>query len=138
LFGALKLQHGGWKESSSERGPQTFLLLLSAGVLVLAITGLYRLRVWGLLLATVCAAGVAVLSVTNAYGLPSPLGIGMALTSTAQVLLPMPILVAIFRGRPTAPSNTPSRFARLAPAVLVALMMATSVASFLLGRSSIF
>jgi hypothetical protein len=138
LFGALKLQEHGWKERPSESGPQSFLLLLSASVLVLAITGLYRIRVWGLLLATVCAAGVAMLSVTNAYGLPSPLGTGMALTSTAQVLLPMPIIIAIFRGKPPALSNTPSRIARIAPAVLVAVMMAVSVTSFLLRRSAMF
>jgi len=134
LFGALKLQRGGWKESASESGPQSILLLLSAGVLVLAITGLYRMRVWGLLLATLCAAAVAVLSVTNVYGLPNPLRAGMALTSMAQVLLPMPILVAIFRRRPVAPSSSPSRLARLAPAALVAVMMAASAASFMLGQ----
>jgi hypothetical protein len=134
LFGALKLQDGGWEEDPSVSGLQAVLLLLSAGALVVAITGLYRLRVWGLLLATVCAAGVAVLSVTDVYGLPSPLRAGMALTSTVQVLLPVPLLVAIFRGRPVAPSNAPSRLARIAPAVLVALMMAGSAASVILGR----
>jgi hypothetical protein len=88
-------------------------------------------------LATACAAGVAVLSVTNVDGLPGPLRVGMALTSTAQVLLPVQILVAILRGRATAPSRAPSRLARRAPAVLVALMMAASAASFAFGRSSI-
>ena len=134
LYGALKLHEGGWKEGSAERGPQIVLLLLSAGVMMAAITGLYRLRVWGLLLATVCAAGVAVLSVADVYGLPNPLKVGMALTSTVQVLLPMPILVAIVRGRPVAPSTAPSGLARIAPSALVALMMAASAASFVLER----
>jgi hypothetical protein len=132
LFGALKLQEGGWKEG--DPGPQAFLLLLSASVLVVAITGLYRLRVWGLFLATLCAAGVAVLSVAGAYGLPDPLRAGMALTSTAQVLLPVPILVAIFRGKPVAAPRTPSRLARIAPAALVALMMTASASRLVLGH----
>jgi hypothetical protein len=135
LFGALKLEEGGWNEGAAERGPQAFVLILSASVLVVAITGLYRLRVWGLLLATLCAGGVAVLSVTDAYGLPVPLRAGMALTSTAQVLLPVPILVAIFRGKPVTVTSTPSRLARIAPAALVALMMAASASRVVLGHA---
>lgn len=138
LFGALKLRESGWEKSASESGPQGLLLLVSAGALAVAIAGIYRLRVWGLLLATLCAVGVAVLSVSDIYGLPSPLRAGMALTSTAQVLLPMPILVAIFRGRSAAPSKAPSRLARLAPGALVALMMAASAVSFVMGRSASF
>jgi len=84
----------------------------------------------------VCAAGVAVLSVANVYGLPGPLRVGMAATSTAQVLLPVPILVAVLRGQATAPSRAPSRLARRAPAVLVAL--AASAAGFAFGRTSSF
>jgi hypothetical protein len=59
----------------------------------------------------------------------------MSLTSTAQVLLPVPILVAIFRGKPVATTSTPSRLARLAPAVLVALMMAASGWRVVLGHA---
>jgi hypothetical protein len=132
LFGAFSLED--WKEGAARRGPQALLLLFSAGVLVVAIMGLYRLRVWGLLLATVGAAGVAVLSVTDAYGLPDPLRAGMALTSTAQVLLPVPILVAIFRGKPVAATSTPSHLARLAPPALVALLMAFSASRAVLGH----
>jgi hypothetical protein len=110
------------------------MLVLSAALLVAAIVGLYRLRVWGLLLATLCAAGVCALSVTDAYGLPSPLGTGMALTSAVQVLLPMPVFVAILGGRPVAAAGSLSRLARLVPGALVVLMMTASVGRFLLNR----
>jgi hypothetical protein len=134
LFGALKLPPEGWKESADERLPQAAMLLVSAGLLVAAIAGLYRLRVWGLFLATMCAAGVCALSVTDSFGLPSPLGTGMALTSAVQVLLPMPVFVAILGGRPVAATSSPSRLARLVPGALVVLMMTASVAKFFLGR----
>jgi len=104
------------------------MLMASAGVLVLAIAGLYRLRVWGLLLATLGAAAVAVLSLTDAYGLPPPLRLGVVLTSAVQVLLPMPIVAAILRGRAAPPPSAPSRLAGAAPSVLVALMIAACAA----------
>jgi hypothetical protein len=134
LFAALKLQPGGWKERAAESLPQAAMLAVSAALLVAAIAGLYRLRVWGLLLAALGAAGVCVLSVTNEYGLPIPLATGMALTSAAQVLLPVPVFVAILRGRPVAPAASPSRLARLGPGALVVAMMTACVARMILNR----
>jgi hypothetical protein len=132
LFAALKLGPDGWKESADERLPQAAMLAVSAALLIAAIAGLYRLRVWGLFLATACAAGVCALSVSNAYGLPSPLATGMALTSAVQVLLPTPVFMAILGSRPVRGSQ--SRVARLVPGALVVLMMAAAVARFVLSR----
>lgn len=134
LFGALKLQMGGWKGSPADDVPQGILLLLSAAALTLAIAGLYRLRVWGLLLAMVASAGIVVLNLVGAYGLPGPLGIGLISTSAVQVLLPLPIVAAILRRRAVEPSGAPSPLARWAPPVLVGLMMAGASAGALLLR----
>ena len=133
LFGALKLQSGGWK--GDYEWAQGASLLVSATLLVVAIAGLYRLRVWGLLLSAASAVGVCALSATDAYGLPFPLGLGLAATSGVQVLLCLPVLRAIVRGRAAAPSASPSRLLRLAPTVTIALMMAAPMASWLVRRS---
>jgi hypothetical protein len=135
VLGAFKLEvdWGAFHGSAAERVPQAALLFASAGVIVLALSGLYRLRLWGLLLAALAAAGVAALALSGAYGLPSPFQECLVATSAIQVLLPARILAAIARGRPAAPARAPSRLAALAPAVVVALMMVASASRLALG-----
>ncbi len=134
LFGALKLQPSGWKEEAADRGGQIGMLLLSVLLLALAISGLYRLRLWGLLLATLTAAGIAALAATDVYGVPEPLRVGLILTSGVQILLPVPVMVAVVRGRAAEPSKAVARLARMAPAALVVLMMGASTFAWLTAR----
>jgi hypothetical protein len=51
-----------------------------------------------------------------------------------QVLLPAPVFVAIFGGRPVAAAGSRSRLAGLVPGALVVLMLTASVVRFLLNR----
>jgi hypothetical protein len=121
LFGALRLEERGW-----HRHEEGALLLGSAAFIMVAIAGLYRLRVWGLLLGSVGAIGVIVLAASDAYGLKGALGNALIVTSAVQLLLPVPIFVAITRRRAPEPGPASSRLARLGPPILVALMMGAS------------
>jgi hypothetical protein len=128
LFGALRLEDAGSPWGGHRALLEGGLLLVSAAVVALAIAGLYRLRAWGLLLGTLSAAGVAVLALTDAYGIKGPVANALILTSAVQILLPLPVFVAIVRRRSPAPSLAPSRLGRVVPGVLVVLMMGVSVA----------
>jgi hypothetical protein len=129
LFGALRLE-----DRSDLRLEQGGLLLGSAAFIMLAIAGLYRLRVWGLLLSSVGAIGVFALAASDAYGMKGALANTLMLTSVVQLLLPAPIFVAIARRRAPEPGVAASRLARLVPTLLVASMMAASVLMVCAGR----
>jgi hypothetical protein len=116
LFGAISLGEG------SRSLPHSVLLLGSAAWLGLAIVGLYRLRVWGLLLAALGAGIVGVLAATGSYGIHGVLAAAITVTSTVQVLLPIPIVIAIARRRAPAPRPL-SRLLRALPAAIVGSMM---------------
>jgi hypothetical protein len=134
-LGIVELDSSEWPRSSfRERLPHATMLFISGAVLVCAITGLYRLRVWGLVLASLGAAGVCVLSLANVYGLPSRAGSILALTSAVQVALSVPVFVAILGGRPVTSAPAPSWPVRFAPAALILLMMsASAIMPLLLG-----
>lgn len=128
LFGALSLEDTG-KFSRTN----SWLLLLSALLLVIAIIGLYRLRVWGLLLAALTAALVAGLAFTGAYGFDGALAAALGITSLVQIALPAPIVLAIVRGRAPAASASPSRLARAVPALVIVTMVGVSAYGAFLG-----
>ena len=73
---------------------------------------------------------------TDAYGIKGPIANGLVVTSAVQILLPLPVLVAIVRRRGPAPSPTLSRLGRVVPAVLVVLMMGVSATLVYLHPSS--
>jgi hypothetical protein len=120
FWGVLEVE----KESQRTQG---MLLLFAATMMMVALAGLYRLRVWGLLFGALCAAGLIGLMASDACELRTPLPQSFIATSLVQLLLPLPILAAIVRGRAPAP-RAPSRLARLAPSLVVAALMAASAA----------
>jgi hypothetical protein len=105
------------------------VLLAAAAMVLVAIMGLYRLRVWGLLLAGVCAVGIMSIAVTNACHLPRGLPVALFATSFVQLLLTVPVRSAIVRGRAPAP-RPPSILARIAAPLVVVLLAATAVGSW--------
>jgi hypothetical protein len=125
LFGALKIEEKGrsgvlgWRLESA-------LLLASAALVMVSILGLYRLRVWGLLLGALSAAVIGALALADVYDLGSPLNWGLALTSAAQLLLPIPVVVAIARRRAPEPSRSASRLAHAAPVALILALLGAS------------
>jgi hypothetical protein len=126
FWGAYKIdsQKGASDVLSSTN--QGVILLLAAAMIGVAIAGLYRLRLWGLLFAGLCAAGLAGLAATNVCGLRDALARAFIATSVVQLLLTVPVVAAVIRGRAPAP-RPPSRLARIAPALAVVLLAASAV-----------
>jgi hypothetical protein len=133
FWGLLKIEDGGGAWAPLSARTQGILLLVAAAMIGVAIAGLYRLRVWGLLFGALCAAGLIGLMASDVCGLKTPLSQSFVVTSAVQLLLPAPILAAIVRGRAPAP-RAPSRLARLAPALVVAALMALSAAAVVSGH----
>jgi hypothetical protein len=75
----------------------TYLAL--GGGLVLGIVGLYRLRVWGLLLHAASCGALIALALLGALQLPVELGWALAATAIAQLVISAPLAFALVRGR---------------------------------------
>jgi hypothetical protein len=79
------------------RGAVTLPLLL--GLLMLAsLTGLYRLRGWGLVGSMAVAATTAIAAFTGTLAVPIAAQLVLAITASAQVVLLAPVLAAALRG----------------------------------------
>jgi hypothetical protein len=92
LFGTLQLQ--GWDAGT---GRAALLLGLSAA-LVLAIVGLYRLRLWGLALTVVSCAAMVAVAASGALGLPTTVNGAFAATGLVQLAIAAPLVAAVIRG----------------------------------------
>lgn len=103
LFGANAL----------ERGHNVGLALPCAAVMLVALVGLYRLRVWGLALNVGANVAIAGLAATDALGVPPPIVWALCTTAAVQLVLPMPLLAAMWKRRYT-PAETEPR-TRLCP-----------------------
>lgn len=80
-------------------------LLACAGVMMVALVGLYRLAVWGLVLNLATNIAVAGLAVSGSLDLPKPVVVALCTTALVQLLLPVPLLSAMARGGSEAPSR---------------------------------
>ncbi len=82
---------------------------LATAWMIIAVVGLLRMRGWGLavnLLGNVTIAGAAL---TGALGLSARVGLLLCVTACAQLLLMLPLWLAIFRGSPQRSLQVPSR-----------------------------
>jgi hypothetical protein len=93
LFGTIQLDHGD--------GVGTLACAVLMGV---ALFGLYRLQVWGVVLNIVANVLIATLAFTEVLDLPEPIVFALCTTAAIQVMLPLPLIVAMVRGR--APEET--------------------------------
>jgi hypothetical protein len=106
------------------------LSLVCAGVMMIAVFGLFRLAVWGLALNLLANVAIAGLGLAGALGLPGPIVGSLVVTAVLQILLPVPMLVAMARG--TARKDRAGRNYWPALAVIVAAMMMLSAYATLL------
>lgn len=100
-----------------------------AAAIAVSLVGLYRLRAWGFLLnlgVNLAAAGLMLLDVFQ-LGVVRLVFIVPAL---AQVLLALPVLVAIVRRRPLAVPAPIARLAAFVPATTIAVMAGLNVQSW--------
>lgn len=92
FFGALQLE--AWTPSP-DRAALYFAL---AGGLLGALAGLYRLRVWGLLLGVVSWMAVAAVALAGGLQLPGGLVAAFVATSVLQMCIAAPLFVALWTG----------------------------------------
>jgi hypothetical protein len=124
LFGALMTQ--SW--SNMMLHPNTPLLLFGlAGVLSLSIAGIYRLRVWGLLLGAAGCVALLATSLSSTLGLQSFVRWAFAATSALQLLLMLPLGLAMLTGADPSPPRLTRRGLALGTTVIVLLMIASTV-----------
>lgn len=100
------------------------LPLACAVVMAVAVLGLYRLAVWGLALNLVANVAIAGMGLTGILKLPDPIVAALVTTAVLQLLLPLPLLVALMRGAPARPRRGRNLWPALA--VVVVVMMALS------------
>lgn len=69
-------------------------LLLAACTLIMsaALFGLFRMRIWGLLLCVLANAAIAVMAVSSLLNLPEILAGGLAATAVVQLFVPIPMI----------------------------------------------
>ncbi len=105
-------------------------MLACSGVALCALYGLYKLRLWGLVLSATTTLAIGVLSFTCLFGLSDagPIPYAFAVSAAIQIALLAPLFLAIIRRR--APSPVSPRAQRLAaamPAVVVVVLATLSV-----------
>lgn len=103
---------------------QTYPLLLGcAAVMLVAVVGLLRLKVWGVLLTLLANLGIAALALGGALRIPSAAAWALVATAAAQLLLPIPLLVAFVRRTAPRSAGISTRGALLTGLVVAGLML---------------
>jgi hypothetical protein len=72
--------------------------LALGGLMCASLFGLYRLRVWGLLLSAISNVAVVAAAVSGVLAVPSPVDAVLAGTALLQLVLLLPVLRAVVRG----------------------------------------
>jgi hypothetical protein len=95
-------------------------LFICAGVMLVSVVGLYRLRTWGLALGIFTNLAIAILFWTQIIDVHE-LKLVFVACAVLQLLLPLPMLIGILRGRPL---QGPSFLRKLSPALLPTALIA--------------
>lgn len=107
------------------------LAMLSCSLVALcALYGLYRLRLWGLVLSAVTTLAIGVLSFTPVFGLSDagPIPYAFAGSAVIQCALLAPLVLAIIRRRaPSSASPRARRISAVVPAAVIIALAALSV-----------
>ena len=115
-------------------------MLSCAGVALCALFGLYRLRMWGLVLSAIATLAIGVLALTPVFGLhdAGPIPYAFALSAAVQLALLAPLFLAIIRRRaPSSPSPRVQRLASAVPVVVIVAIAALSVITVATSHSLI-
>jgi hypothetical protein len=118
LWGGLALEQN-YHCSVGEVGA----LFACSAAMIVAVYGLYSLKVWGLALNIAANIVIAVLAVTRSIPIPRDGEWGLVATAAVQLVLPIPLLVAFFRKTKPRPLRTSSWRYLVASAVVVVLMV---------------
>jgi hypothetical protein len=99
-------------------------LLGCAALMAVGVAGLYRLRTWGLAVNILANVLIAALVGSGALDTPGFLSALLITTAALQLLVPVPMLVALIRGRPPRMSAGLARAGRIAAVAAILLVLA--------------
>ncbi len=109
-------------------------ITVAAGVMVLTVWGLYRLRTWALLLNLAANIAIAYFALDGTLHIATPVAAGLALTAAVQMFLPVPILATALgekrAGQPLLRGYAP----RLVPIGVVAIAALAVALAFTVER----
>jgi hypothetical protein len=108
-------------------------LLIMAMPMAVGVLGLLRLRTWGLLLSLASSLLVAILGSTGVLYLEGPLRTLFVSTACLQLLVPLPMLVSIWRGRSPGPDRWQRAKARATTTVIAGIAGVSLYAAFVHG-----
>jgi hypothetical protein len=108
-------------------------LLIMAVPMAVGVIGLLRLRTWGLLVSLASNLLVAILGVSGVLYLEGPLRALFVSTACLQLLVPLPMLVSIWRGRTPGPDRWPRAKAAAAFALIAGIAGVSLYATFVHG-----
>jgi hypothetical protein len=111
--------------------PRSGAVLLLVPGMAAAVVGLLRLRTWGLLLGIASNVLVALVAYSRIIHFPAPLRALFIATATLQLLVPIPMVVAIIRRRPPAPARYPRLRAAARALVVAGIACVSFYAAFL-------
>lgn len=133
LYVALSAEYG----SSATEIQQAMAMLACGAVALIALYGLYRLRLWGLVLSAATTLAIGALAFTPVLGLSDagPFPYAFAVSAAVQIALLAPLFVAIARRRaPEPPSPRRARIATMVPQAVIVALVALSVAMLATGH----
>jgi len=114
-----------WIGSAQAVDARAFGALFLVPGMIVGVIGLLRLRTWGLLISLTCNVLVAILASTGVLNLPAELRWLLVSTAIAQLLVPVPMWIAIARRR----LPPPERFRRLKRVVSTAVIAGIAASS---------
>lgn len=119
-----------WLAVAIDRGRELPLLLpICAGVMIVAVIGIYRLKVWALLLNLLANLAIAALALSGELGVPHGPAWALAATAGVQLLLPIPLVVAFFRKVDPRSPTISLRAYVVTAAVVVVIALAAAIAA---------
>jgi hypothetical protein len=121
LFGSIRMT-----ELSAVRANAP--MIATALALLIAVIGLYRLRLWALALTLVSNLALTLVALYAPGDLPKPMRVAYVASALAQWLVSLPLLFALARRRAPVARRSIERTAQLGAALLIVLMMGTSLA----------
>lgn len=114
--------------ASGDRSAMGFAAAFAGIAVAIAVSlvGLYRLYAWGFLLNLGVNLAVVILMLYNVFSLDI-IGLVFIVPAAAQILLALPVLIAIIRRRPLTMPRLLTRLGALVPATAVVIMAGLNV-----------
>ncbi|HUJ61846.1 MAG TPA: hypothetical protein VLX92_25250 [Kofleriaceae bacterium] len=126
-----------WFGAGSAVFEHRYSVVMVVPLMIVGVIGLLRLRTWGLIVSMIANATIVVLAAAGVLTLPTPLRQLFIGSAALQLIIPLPMIVSIVRGR--APDPTAFRRTKaVAPIVVIVALAGASLLAASLGHPLLF